>query len=476
MSTEHGPQPPSDEPIKIEHGLDRSLGYDTVTTMEAMTQSRISTGTTLDYLRKIEEDFEARGWSEEYRERMVDEIIKSGQFSESTWQWIEQREAKTSYGVTWSPGRYGSLEDAQSDIQSESNREQEYKSETIARQLTEIRADIAKARHDRPYDMAAYYDSLDIPQIMKGWIDEAEAATGKLYTLDNWLDRAATDEQLLNFLQWHVDRMDKLNNDPNNEVKIGIEDGGRIHAEGIQALVEQGYLHPQAIEGAKKDPTTKILVGDIFDTLVQGRIGYASYMGFAVVGETDQRSIDTTVHELNHLNTGRLSHRWINEAITEHITKSIRTGNPGSLVEGLSTDSPYFEERAFLFRLLGKGPNKDINIPIGKLMQLYSAPDEEAGKMLADINQRLALRYFGRVGEDGQPTLDGVDYPTNILEAIGERIEEIEKNLLFHEPERWRDQPRRNLNLQAIRDVTRMLDNNPRMLMTMPDTATHPRI
>lgn len=169
-----------------------------------------------------------------------------------------------------------------------------------------------------------------------------------------WLSDGASDEHLTNFLQWHVDAMERKNADPERQRKYELS--RKSYKAMLSKGIEEGWLSPDAEEAIQKVDDIKIYQGDIFDTFLRGTDGYhRSSGGYIVVTGFDQGIVD---HEENHAVLGSLSSRWRKEAATEHIVQAGRHGQPDVMDPAKrSNDSEsYAEERGLYSDFLGGLP------------------------------------------------------------------------------------------------------------------------
>lgn len=205
----------------------------------------------------------------------------------------------------------------------------------------------------------------------------------------NWAERLADpdhSDRLKNFVMWHVGKIEDLqgNETVNHEIQLQRQSYKSHIAQGI----EDGWLHPAAEDAIKKVEETEVYVGDVFGTLARECLGYCTPLSEQVViGATSEPLEEPSYwtacnmikkiikHEFNHAVLGTLGDRWLDEAITEHIARSMEDGSPetidpnnrskAGLAEGI-----YVSERAFVAHLLNGGRNK---IPASELTRAYSA-------------------------------------------------------------------------------------------------------
>lgn len=220
-----------------------------------------------------------------------------------------------------------------------------------------------------------------------GWLGRrarSKKASAKTSWAD-WLGEGASDEQLLNFLQWHVAAIEKHQTDP--EVQAEIEAQRSAYKSGVVKAVEEGWLHEDAMAAVKKVDGIAVYTGDIFDTLLQEMGGYHTRgTDYVIVAAPDDLSedddMDTKVwnmrraakHELNHALLGLFEWRWVDEAMTEHIAQALDNGEPEILAPAKRTADwrIYENERALMAAVLSEGSE---TIPVSLATQAYSETD-----------------------------------------------------------------------------------------------------
>jgi len=238
----------------------------------------------------------------------------------------------------------------------------------------------------------------------------------------NWLG-SASDKQLMNFLQWHNYVLGSQRHSP--ELHEEVERQRAMYKRDIQEGVEQGWLGKDALKAAERTDDIDVLVGDQFDTILQGRTGYHFRGTPRVVvmqgaGRTHKTRIrdarnninNTLPHELNHAvlataaNRPRspLAERWIDEALTEHISAVMFHGEPDIVKPAEREDDQfvYDAERQLLDFLLNHGPQK--------------------------VDAALATRAYSGDAEEQQEFYDALDraWGTRVLPKVAAAIEKYE--------------------------------------------------
>lgn len=186
---------------------------------------------------------------------------------------------------------------------------------------------------------------------------------------------------IMKALEWNVANMRRLQNDP--EINQAIADKKEDYKARISSAMRQGWLPSGALQSVKMTDNVDTYIGDTFDTYFQ------DCSGFYVRGETrvviggertngnhkygvlrNIESGSTLPHELAHATLGRFAERWINEAMTEHITTALLLGEYQVVHPDERTvfDPVYKAEREILHYLLTLGNEQ---IPLGMAIDAY---------------------------------------------------------------------------------------------------------
>jgi len=237
--------------------------------------------------------------------------------------------------------------------------------------------------HDNAIDV---YCDQSAPETLKRG---REAYVGSI-SWRSWLGQRATHAQLLNFSQWNTHNITRLQNDP--EVMSAIEGGKTQYKENLSAAVVNGWLHPEALKSARGVDGTKVYIGDLFDTYCKDRAGYhvpgSSWVmiaGERTNGNYNQGTIRNIRgllgHELNHAVLGQFAHRWLNEAVTEHVAESLKYGQENILSPDRrrKPSGVYDHERELLDTVLSRGKYK---IPITEVTRVYSEQSRDSTQQL----------------------------------------------------------------------------------------------
>jgi hypothetical protein len=216
-----------------------------------------------------------------------------------------------------------------------------------------------------------------------------------------WMAEEATDDQLTNFLQWHTHMIDVQQTNPEAQKKF--EATREEYKKDVAKGIEGGWLHTDAELAIQKVDAVRVVVGDVFDTIMQERGGYHIRQSDHVVvalgkGETEaEQSVALQInadhalkHEFNHAALGQYeNHRWLDEALTEHIAEVFKDGSVEIIDPNKRPNQgTYADERLLLDALVNYGDKK---IPIELFTLCYSADDEQESGYEAFMNLRNAL-------------------------------------------------------------------------------------
>lgn len=183
-----------------------------------------------------------------------------------------------------------------------------------------------------------------------------------------WLVEGATDEQLLEYVSWHVASIEEQQHDP--AIRAEVASQRERFRETFLRGVEEGWLHTGAASAIDMIDETKVFIGDIFQTWLAGRRGeHLRGRGEIIIAGADAIPVPGVYeatrllikrigrHELTHV-MGNLGARWLNEATTEHIAQALEHGeleelDPDNRPE--DDDPIYVGERKLLRYVLQEG-------------------------------------------------------------------------------------------------------------------------
>lgn len=231
-----------------------------------------------------------------------------------------------------------------------------------------------------------------------------------------WLAKRADNQQLLNFLEWHTDAIEKLV--ARRPIAKEIKHQKSRYAKNVARGVDEGWLHPDGLLLLDKVSASTVRLGDLFDTLFRNISGYhqrgsneiVAAPVAAIPGDRKCKAIvrelkGTTAHELTHI-IGWLNPRWLNEAVTEHIVQVMERGKPEQLStwSRSSLNLRYMMERNALALVLSGG-NEHIS-PIIAMRAHTEAGDsgEEVAAFAAAVDR--SWRHLTPEGESAYSNLN----------------------------------------------------------------------
>lgn len=163
--------------------------------------------------------------------------------------------------------------------------------------------------------------------------DEKSKQEKQPYTVADWLAADATDDQLMNALQWHNYRIESMQTDPElTEEVFRVKTAFKAD---VTKAVENGWLSEKTLEHIDAIDTTKVVFQDVFETTIKGLGGYhdrGSEEVIVAAGAVNQETIDNVsdylTHEITHKEIGSLEGTVVKEALTEHIRLALQFGEP----------------------------------------------------------------------------------------------------------------------------------------------------
>jgi hypothetical protein len=250
--------------------------------------------------------------------------------------------------------------------------------DAAAEELGKVRADIASFEPDEARVINGYLN-LVAPDLFRKWNKNPEI------TWTQWLsgdgigrEAAATDAQFTNVLQWHVDLIARQQGD--QEFNEDVAHLKEQYKEDVLDAIEDGYLSYAAEHAMDVVDSKPVYIGDVFLTTMKDSYGvYMSDDGTMAV----QQGIPTNgpgseidfllngleesfYHEENHaaLEVGMagspLDEVWISEALTEHVSASLRAGEFDIVDPDKRTEEGmfYIDERLLLSIILDHGRHR----------------------------------------------------------------------------------------------------------------------
>ena len=225
----------------------------------------------------------------------------------------------------------------------------------------------------------------------------AEQKAGRDLSWKEWLAEYASEAELLSFLQYHNHIIEQQQTDPDAYEHISEEK--RMFMSAVEQLRAAGTL--VKIEGSIPADEVELIVGDIFNMIMQERTGFYNIgvdemyiqQGYEMgprgrMKEYLHNVRHIAVHELVHAVLGEsfkqfdtpIAARWINEAVTEALTIRIDELN-GFKDTGLT----YHAERNLLELLLSKSTNVDLGMKLAYRAFSGTLDDREAFLAYLDI-------------------------------------------------------------------------------------------
>lgn len=155
------------------------------------------------------------------------------------------------------------------------------------------------------------------------WKEQAEQDANREMSWFEWLslrpeEGGATNEQLLNIVQWNEQEFRKVNQDP--ATKEYLRHNEILFKDGLETAVANGSLSPLVIDAYRAHGGRgNIYIGDALDQTLISAAGYVD-RGYMVL--SPGFSAATYMHERSHT-LGRLGKRTINEGATDTMAKVI---------------------------------------------------------------------------------------------------------------------------------------------------------
>ena len=195
----------------------------------------------------------------------------------------------------------------------------------LQRSLHAIRMQLRSTDENQEAWMNTYLDT-QAPAFIK---DGAEAFRGQGMPWSEWLSKEASDEQLVNLLQWNIVQVAERQKDP--AFLEAVEEVRHTYTQNVEAAIEAGWFSHEALASLSRVKKVRVEVGDRLSTILR-QVRGASVPGEEAViiappetpGQTIAQEVrDVLPHELNHAVLQRLTDgeplgaRWAKEALTE---------------------------------------------------------------------------------------------------------------------------------------------------------------
>ncbi len=213
-------------------------------------------------------------------------------------------------------------------------------------------------------------------------------------TLADWLadpHHGASDEQLFDFLGAHVAFIASQQRSPEFQSMVYSEK--QAYLAQVQEAVNDGHFSSHALQTGDGVMNTAVYIGDVWDTLLKGRLGYhvadEKYMVIAqarrsyphahkdALQELAADLSGTLYHEGDHVQFGHWEVSWFREAMAEHDALSLIDGKFYALrpsMRGHEDSNIYVPERELVATLCEDGPIK-INADVVMQAHTSSGPD-----------------------------------------------------------------------------------------------------
>ena len=267
-------------------------------------------------------------------------------------------------------------------------------------------------------------------------------------TWNQWLGEHATDDEILLLLSEHQNVMvdHATNEDIEKQIQV-LQDKFMFARDRQQKL---GFFGRDL-----KDPSdVSIVYGDIFDTYLNEAAGYYTPSGQSIVlGQGHKTTRETytqearqelrrvLTHEWVHALVGKsredftspLASRWINEAKTEMISRTIREASGEKVVE----DNTYIDERQLLADILS--PAKDPEVVDTIMTRAFSGSDSDRDSFVQVVDQLWHAK--------------------NVIEKVSDAIAFEEKRLAGSKT------PDRAIEIAAIQKVRAAFKKDPHTIL-----------
>lgn len=285
-------------------------------------------------------------------------------------------------------------------------------------------------------------------------LQAAKAAEAAGSSWQQWLAEIAGDDQLLEYLKWHVSSIEQQQSNPNIRSEIAVQKSR--YKENLARGLEEGWLHPAAAEASGRTDGIDVYIGDVFSTALENTLGYCMRGSDEVIiaGATSiptpgsYAGVRSTIrqigqHEFNHAVLGRLGVRWLNEAVTEHIAQVLQYGDLEKVDPGKRfnyTPRRYEGERQLLDYLLREGHEA---IPVELATLAYSEHHSDSREAFTEFKETFN-RSWNHMTPDGDQALGQISmyigslenrYQVRGVKKAAERAMETVRHDLHYQPE-----------------------------------------
>jgi hypothetical protein len=181
------------------------------------------------------------------------------------------------------------------------------------------------------------YLDREAPSFLKRLVEDQATGDG---SWAHWLAHDATDDQVINFLQWNVGRTAKRQEDP--VFKETVEQERLLYKQAVAKGVDDDWFSQEALARLDRVDETKVLVADPLETIIRRVRGSALGKEIIIAGAEEgeggavQELKTIAPHEFSHasienVDGSALESRWIREALAEI---SARVTRPDFASEG----------------------------------------------------------------------------------------------------------------------------------------------
>lgn len=208
-----------------------------------------------------------------------------------------------------------------------------------------------------------------------------------------WLMRepeegGATDDQVKNVLQWHVDYVDRMNGGHDGVDRI--HEAFQLSRDSYIKAAEAGLLPAELIGRLQEAKQEEIVYEDIFKLARELNHGFA-YLDSHAIHLPGPEQVRVRLHEFSHAYIGTMypgkekiaGKRWLDEALTEIIASIAQTGTVEAIYE-FDDDKFYPAERKLLAAILD---TPDCPLTLEGLIHTYcNGTVEEKAEVFTTIN------------------------------------------------------------------------------------------
>lgn len=301
----------------------------------------------------------------------------------------------------------------------------------VGEELEGIRNKISglSAEHAETFEKYCNTSVSGFIRVAKDGTDEKPKETREA-SWQEWLGGYADNAQLLNFLQWHTNAMERVSAHPRVSGEIGWQK--YYYQKALLRGVSEDWLHLDALRAVKEVDGVKTYVGDLFDTTFRGMGGYhhtgtretVIATASVIPSNGDYWRILYGVgrfskHEFNHAVLGELGERLLNEAVTEHIAHTMEYGEVDIVdPHRRGTEPPVYRyESEVLTYLLEEGASP---ISIRLATRAYSERSESGEAHRAFIT--AFDEAWNHLTPDGRNAYNNFNAYTSQLEAMYKRM------------------------------------------------------